>query len=148
MGFADFATLAEDDAFEAIVADDAGPEGVVEIEDEALGGAAAGGGEEACEVFAVERGGARVDLMFGAVPDGGIVPEGEAFSRRMRSRERRSTHSSAASCGRRRLISLRMAAGEDGMRSSLLPMIGGRTGMTVCWVIWQWKVERALRQQD
>ena len=78
MGFADLATLAEDDAFEAVVADDAGPESVVEIEDEALGGAAAGGGEEACEVFAVERGGAGVDLVLGAVPEGGVVPEGEA----------------------------------------------------------------------
>ena len=37
------------------------------------------GGEEACEVFAVERGGAGVDLVFGAVPDRGIVPEDEAF---------------------------------------------------------------------
>ena len=37
IGFADGAALAEDDSVEAVVADDSAPEGVVEVEDEALG---------------------------------------------------------------------------------------------------------------
>src|SRR6185437_6380932 len=60
VGFAHLAALPEDDAFKSVVADDAGPERVVEIEDESLGGAAAGSGQQACEMFAVEIGRAHV----------------------------------------------------------------------------------------
>ena len=72
--FAEGAALADGDAVHAVIADDAAPERVVEIEHQAFIGAALVGGDQARDEFAVagrEGGG---DFLLGAMPEGGIVP--------------------------------------------------------------------------
>ncbi len=71
------AALADDDALQPVVANDATPERIVEVENQAFGRAALVGGEQAGEQIAVERGGSRGDLLLGVVPEGGVVPGGE-----------------------------------------------------------------------
>ena len=74
MRLADAAALADDDAGEAVVADHAAPEGVVEVEHEALPRPAAGGGEEPRHELAVERPRLRGDLHLGLQPAARVVP--------------------------------------------------------------------------
>ena len=73
-GFAGGAALAEHDAFETVIADDAAPQRVVEIEHQALRRAALLGGKQPADEIAVERRGRRRHLLLGAMPEHRIVP--------------------------------------------------------------------------
>ena len=69
------------DAGEPVVADDAAPEGVVEVEHQALLRLAAGGGDEPCHQLAVHRPRLRRDLHLRLQPAHRIVPGIEPVAR-------------------------------------------------------------------
>ena len=73
-GLAERAALAEHDAVHAVIADDAAPERVVEIEHQAFERTALAGGGDAGDELAVHGRGGEGDFLFGAVPEAGIVP--------------------------------------------------------------------------
>ena len=68
------AALAEHDAVQAVVADDAAPERVVEVEHQAFERAPLLGREPAADQIAIQRRGGRSDLLLRAVPQPRIVP--------------------------------------------------------------------------
>ena len=78
-GFAGRTALAEHKALNAVVADHAAPQRVVEIEHEAFLAATEPGGDEARDLLAVHLGGAGMNFLLGVQPKAGVVPVGETF---------------------------------------------------------------------
>src|SRR6516162_7355412 len=80
MRLAGSTSLAKDDALEPIVADDAAPQSIVEIEDETFLREPAHGGEKTGHQIAVDRGGLRRDFQLALKPAASVEPRVNSVS--------------------------------------------------------------------
>src|SRR6185437_13848468 len=74
IGFACGAALAENDAVDPVIAENAAPKRVVEIKDETFAREATGGGDDARDEIAIERRGRGADRLLCLMPAHRIAP--------------------------------------------------------------------------